>query len=81
MIRWLKSWIRHPDGHRRALWPIRLKWGHYSHWFVRHGWILDHERCSYTARGCMPGWRGVYGQTIHFGKLKVCLGKYTGGKR
>jgi hypothetical protein len=75
MISWLRSWIRDRSGNRRVLWPIRLKWGQFPHWFERHGWPVGSERCNYTAWGYMPGWRGVNGQTLHLGKLKVMFGK------
>lgn len=45
-------------------------------WFVTHGWSVGDERVpvAKTAHGMMPGWRKLYGQTLHLGRLKICFG-------
>jgi hypothetical protein len=69
------------DGHRIALWPIYFLWGARSSgaWFTRHFWETHSEQTpdGSTAGGTMPGLRKVFGQTIHFGRLKLCAGRRT----
>lgn len=70
--------ISRKDKSRWMWWPIRIKFSaaSASTWFRRHGWQTGFERVavSKTSFGCMPGFRSVFGQTWHFGRLKVCLG-------
>jgi hypothetical protein len=72
-------------GDRWLLWPIRLSWGPKlsSAWFTTHGWQVDTERCSVaeTGKRCMPGFRGVFGRTLHLGRLKVLFGRECVGER
>lgn len=77
ILMWFRSWIRSAAGDRRLLWPIRLNWGDMSSscWFGRHSWYVGPETNYPGSLSCIPGWRQVYGQTIHFGRLKVCFGK------
>lgn len=71
------------DGHRIQFWPVFLRWANPltpnmpSRWFHRHLWQTGSEMTpdGSTAGGMMPGLRSVYGQTWHFGRLKLCLGK------
>jgi hypothetical protein len=69
------------DGNRWLLWPIRLRVAEHRSkaWFKTHGWQIGFEPVpeSQTAFGCMPGWRGLYGQTFHLGRLKVLFGPST----
>lgn len=79
-----KDWTLTSDGegNRFQLWPIRLKWSAHSasRLFDRHGWQTgtEHTPDGSTGAGFMPGIRGVFGQTFHIGRLKVCLGKSIG---
>lgn len=67
------------NGDRWLLWPIRLRWvpGSPSRWFTSHGWQVGTERCpeSQTGGRHMPGFRGVFGRTLHLGRLKVLFGR------
>jgi hypothetical protein len=67
-----------PEGDRCHLWPIRISWGPKasSVWFVTHGWQTGVERCAphETSEACMPGYRRLFGQTFHLGRLKVKFG-------
>ena len=68
------------DRNRWALWPISLRWGAKecsSRPGNTHGWFIDYEAVpsSLTSYGCMPGWRKLYGQTLHVWRLKICFGK------
>lgn len=78
------TFTRTSDGHRIELWPIRLKWvrpltpdAPRTLWPHRHLWQTCSERTpdGSTAFGMMPGYRKVYGQTWHFGRLKLCFGR------
>jgi len=64
-------------GDRWLLWPIRLSWGPKlsSAWFTTHGWQVDTERCSVaeTGKRNMPGFRGVFGRTLHLGRPEGAL--------
>ena len=75
----MKLITKDSDGNRWLLWPIRVKWGAAgsSTWFKSHGWCVGSESVptSETAFGCMPGFRDVFGQTLHFGRLKITFGK------
>jgi hypothetical protein len=53
---------------KRVWWPIRLKFipGSSGHWFRWHGWQIGINTPE-------------YGQTFHFGPLKVTLGDDTYG--
>jgi hypothetical protein len=66
------------QGDRWLWWPIRLRWAPEgsSLWFKSHGWEVGSERCAVSETGgrCMPGFRSVIGRTLHFGRLKVCMG-------
>jgi hypothetical protein len=81
-----KAWgLTHDgEGNRFQVWPIRLKWsaGSASRFFDRHGWQTGTERTPDGSTGgrCMPGYRAVYGQTFHIGRLKVCLGRSVGAQ-
>lgn len=66
------------DGDRYHLRPIRFAWNpSASCWFKWHGWQTGAERCAYseTSKSCVPGYRRVFGQTLHFGPLKVMFGR------
>lgn len=71
------------NGDRWLWWPIRLRWVQpiskslRSKWFTTHGWQVGTERCaeSQTGRRCMPGFRDVFGRTLHLGRLKVLFGR------
>lgn len=69
----------YPNKSRRLMWPISLKWSAAttSRWFRQHGWQVGSERCSAadTSDGCMPGYRAVFGWTLHLGQLKVVFGR------
>jgi hypothetical protein len=66
------------DGDRFYLWPIRVRWapGRATRWFDWHGWQVGTESVSRvkTSRACMPGYRRVFGQTLHLGPLLVMFG-------
>lgn len=70
-------------GDRWLWWPVRLRWvsdhpkSLRSKWFTTHGWQVGSERCSVaqTGKRNMPGYRGVFGRTLHFGRLKVLFGR------
>lgn len=72
-------------GDRWLLWPIRLRWvaetgairTNSRRWVTSHGWQVGTEVCavSETGKHCMPGYRGVFGRTLHFGRLKVLFGR------
>jgi hypothetical protein len=49
----------------------------HSAWLATHGWWIENESvpAAKTAFGMMPGFRKVYGQTLHLGRLKICFGK------
>lgn len=69
--------LRKDDGGRFLLWPISVERGMPGCWhFGQHGWELGAERVDFedTAIGNMPGYRSVYGQTIHLGPIRVSLG-------
>lgn len=69
------------DGDRWAWWPVslRISWrfGNWRQWFKTHGWQIGSERVdpALTSRACMPGFRRVFGWTLHLGPLKVCFGR------
>lgn len=72
---------RDEEGHRWQLWPIRLGWARpligWSSWFATHGWQTGSELTGdgSTAYGMMPGYRKVFGQTLHLGRLKLKFGR------
>ena len=73
--------LRHigDDGNRYLLWPISFAWGHQlppSSFFAWHGWQVGSEPCALedTAQSCVHGFRGVFGQTLHIGRLKILFG-------
>jgi hypothetical protein len=60
-------------------WPISFKWGNQipcSTFFAWHGWQIGAENCHLheTSKSCISGFRDIYGQTIHIGKLKIIFG-------
>lgn len=73
--------LRDDEGHRWQLWPIRLGWAApligWSPWFRTHGWQTGSEPTpnGSTAFGMAPGFRKVFGQTLHLGRLKVKFGR------
>ena len=73
---------RNVDRARYLLWPVRFTRktdGFPPHWGW-HGWHVRYENVSRekTSAGCMPGYRAVYGQTLHLGRLLILFG--PGGK-
>ncbi len=73
--------LRSERGDRYLLWPIRFGLvpvfaGKRCYAFTWHGWHIRYEKVppAKTSRGCMPGNRGVYGQTLHLGFFQVRLG-------
>lgn len=52
---------------RYLWWPVRILWADRkaSRWFARHGWHVAFDGIE----------QRVYGQTFHFGRLKVCFGR------
>lgn len=73
------------DGSRWQVWPVRIRFkrGASHRWLARHGWQVGSESVPVekTSFGCMPGYRAVFGQTLHFGPLKILLGKDIGYAR
>jgi hypothetical protein len=64
-------------GDRFCLWPISLGWiSGWTPFFTWHGWGIGHESClvSETGNLSMPGYRDIYGQTLHLGPLKIMFG-------
>ena len=73
--------LRHigEHGDRYLRWPIRFAWGHQlppTSFFAWHGWQVRDEPCALeeTSDRCVPGYRGVFGQTLHIGRLKIMFG-------
>lgn len=68
------------ERHRYQFWPIRIKLlpdtGWSKGWFIAHGWQTGDERVSVekTGYGMIPGFRKVFGWTLHFGRLKIIFG-------
>lgn len=68
------------EDNRWQLWPIGLRWGDKlssSRPFSTHGWRVGTESVpvAKTSFGCMPGFRKVFGQTLHLWRLKICFGR------
>ena len=80
-MRWPIPRLRNADGDRYLLWPIgvglvpRLG-GKRLYAISQHGWHVRYETVPVekTSRGCMPGFRAVSGQTLHFWFFQVRLG-------
>lgn len=55
---------------RYLFWPIKLKWAKplrkdmRSLWFKKHGWQVGWDGMG----------MGVFGWTLHLGRLKICFG-------
>ena len=73
-----KNVVQNKDRDRWQWWPVRLMWRERStHLVDWHGWQVANERVdvSKTSARCVPGYRAVFGQTFHFGPLKICFGR------
>lgn len=76
--RWPVPRLKMSDGARLQLWPVRiglcprLQRFHIG-W---HAWHVcdEHVPEDETQFGYMPGWRGVFGQTVHLGFFQIRLG-------
>lgn len=71
---------KNEDGARYHLWPIRFGWHDNTiprlKFFAWHGWQTGYDTVPHekTSRGCMPGYRSTFGQTLHIGRLFICFG-------
>jgi hypothetical protein len=68
----------YPDRAVRLWWPIKLRWikGGNHTFICTHWFAVGSERCSddETSGRCCPGYREVFGWTLHIGNLKVIFG-------
>lgn len=84
--------LRSEEGERYCLWPIRLglvprkgsvncPWWRRFYAFTWHGWQTHTEQVPVekTSKGSMPGFRRVFGQTLHLGFLQIRLGRREPG--
>jgi hypothetical protein len=78
--RWPLPRLRSDDGGRYLLLPVHVKLSPRRFglgWlFGRHGWQVGSEAVPFekTSHGCMPGYRDVYGQTVHLGPIQIIFG-------
>lgn len=68
------------DGDLFLLWPVRFaitpRLGGMRRSLSMHGWQVGYEDVprALTSASCMPGFRGVFGQTVTLGPIQLHFG-------